>query len=206
MNIGSDADNYGEDELLLVGAVVWDMSSSEATETSKIRVHRRHVHNGICRGRDLQNLLRGELEQRFLNSTSQGACTLDVQKMEVYDKKGNVYVSLEDPDVVQADLTQRFGARLRIHITAKTKETTGTTIHKPKAIMGRYYSYDAEEGLMIANVALKVHQVENQTSGTGMNVWDGAVLLAQYLERNPALVRQAGVWICLPDTLHTHMI
>jgi hypothetical protein len=192
----SDADDDGEDELLLVGAVVWDGMSSEASETSKIRVHRSHVNNGICTGRDLQRLLTSELQQRFLNSSSGDASLLDVQKTEVYDKVGNVYVSLRDPDVDQADLTQRFGTRLRIHVTAKRQETIGTTMHKPKAIMGRYYAYDAEEGLEIANVKLNVNQVENQSVGTGMNVWDGAVLLAQYLEKNPALVRlaRAGVW------------
>jgi hypothetical protein len=193
MNSRSEAENIiGEDELLLVGVVVWDMSS-EATETSKIRVHRRNVNNGVCTGRDLQRLLTVELEQRLLNYSSFGKVTrlvLDVQKMEIYDKKDNVYVSLGDSDVAQADLAKRFGTRLRIHITAKKKETTDTTMPKPKAIMGRYYSFDNEEGLMIANVALKVHQIENQTVGTGMNVWDGAVLLARYLEKNPALVRK----------------
>jgi hypothetical protein len=193
-NIGSDADDNDEDELLLIGAVVWDVMSSEITETSKIRVRRSHVNNGMCTGRDLQRLLTLDLEQRFLNSSNGNLFLLDVQKMEVYDKVGNVYVSLGDPDVIQADLTQRFGTRLRIYVTTKKEDASGTKIHKPKAIMGRYYSYDAEEGLMIANVTLKVHQVENHTAGTGMNVWDGAVLLARYLEMNPALVRLTGVW------------
>ena len=44
--------------------------------------------------------------------------------------------------------------------------------------MGRFYSYDASQGVTIAGVPLRVREITNQhNAGTGINVWDGALLL-----------------------------
>ena len=210
MHMCSDADD-DMNELLLVGVVAWDVissssASSEATVTSKLRVHRRDIISndyGICQGHDLERLLKAAMPDHVVNNSgngkednNNGLDCVDVQDMEVYDKQSHTYVSLKDPDMIHTNVTQRFGTRIQIHVTLRhhhhqQQQSTNhsTTTPTPKAIAGRYYSYDVEKGLMIANVALQVQQIENQTVGTGMNVWDGAVLLANYLEKNPKLVR-----------------
>ncbi|KAL3756339.1 hypothetical protein ACHAWU_007290 [Discostella pseudostelligera] len=59
------------------------------------------------------------------------------------------------------------------------------------AIMGRFYPFD-DSGISYAGTTLVIKEMQNQSTegedgGTGLNVWDGSLLLARYLEKRPEL-------------------
>jgi len=66
------------------------------------------------------------------------------------------------------------------------------------AIMGRFYPFD-ESGIPFADKTLVIQEMQNHSNaggedgGTGLNVWDGALLLARYLEKRPDIVKNKKV-------------
>ncbi|KAL9185253.1 hypothetical protein ACHAXT_003030 [Thalassiosira profunda] len=61
------------------------------------------------------------------------------------------------------------------------------------AIMGRFYPFD-DNGIPFAGSRLVIKEMQNlpnaaEDGGTGLNVWDGSLLLARYLEKRPEIVR-----------------
>lgn len=60
------------------------------------------------------------------------------------------------------------------------------------ALMGRFFHFDPN-GIPFAGATLVVKEMQNRSSfdedgGTGLNVWDGAMLLARYLEKRSDIV------------------
>ena len=65
------------------------------------------------------------------------------------------------------------------------------------AIMGRFFPFD-DSGIPFAGTTLVIKEMQNQSEGgedggTAFNVWDGALLLARYMEKCPELVRDKTV-------------
>ncbi|KAL7528516.1 hypothetical protein ACHAXR_002493 [Thalassiosira sp. AJA248-18] len=66
------------------------------------------------------------------------------------------------------------------------------------AIMGRFYPFD-DSGIPFAGTTLVIKEMQNQSNavgddgGTGLNVWDGSLLLARYLEKKPEVVKNKTV-------------
>ncbi|KAL7550423.1 hypothetical protein ACHAWF_013663 [Thalassiosira exigua] len=63
--------------------------------------------------------------------------------------------------------------------------------------MGRFYPFD-ESGIEFAGKTLMIKEAQNESNGgqdggTGLNVWDGSLLLARYLEKKPDIVRNKMV-------------
>mmetsp|Transcript_22503 Transcript_22503/g.47070 ORF Transcript_22503/g.47070 Transcript_22503/m.47070 type:complete len:289 (-) Transcript_22503:1491-2357(-) len=63
------------------------------------------------------------------------------------------------------------------------------------ALMGRFFPFDPENGIPFATSTLVIkesqnrnHAVDDGDGGTGLNVWDGALLLARYLEKKSQIV------------------
>jgi hypothetical protein len=56
-------------------------------------------------------------------------------------------------------------------------------------IKGRYFDYNPN-GMGFAGTRLIIKEESNNKdeNGTGLNVWDGSLLLARYLEKNPSKV------------------
>ena len=62
------------------------------------------------------------------------------------------------------------------------------------ALPGRLLPADLDDGsFSVGGRPLRISTVDNSDLGTALVVWDGAVNLARYLERNPALVFQKSV-------------
>ena len=61
------------------------------------------------------------------------------------------------------------------------------------AICGRWFPFD-DSGIDFAGTTLVIKEVHNQSASAGndgdtaFNVWDGALLMARYLEKSPELV------------------
>ena len=200
----------GDNELLLVAAVVWDIqrggvTSSSSSHTSKVRVYEQDIADGsssssssrddddddgrvLLRGRDLQRILMLELEHTILGQPLPDEHDNNASvEMDVYDTSKSAYVPLAG-NLLQEDIVQRMGTRLRMHVRV-VSSNSHNNIHnndtngidendKPKAILGRFYSYNASQGLTLAGAQLCVQEIPNQeNAGTGVNVWDGALLL-----------------------------
>lgn len=102
------------------------------------------------------------------------------------------------------DIVERFGTRLRIRLTEQPRQQAGTSEPQQPllAIQGRYFAFDGtlpivkrrtripapsetetKEQAREEMVTLTFAETPNQpNAGTGFNVWDGALLLAHYLQ------------------------
>ncbi|CAM9270371.1 unnamed protein product, partial [Ectocarpus fasciculatus] len=49
-------------------------------------------------------------------------------------------------------------------------------------------AFDIDKGFSIMDRAIQIHDGSERSLGTGLNTWDGAVVLAKYLEANPHIV------------------
>lgn len=179
---------------------VTDHDDLPPQRTTKLRVYQRDVnvndsssyHNddetsfGILKGKDLLRLLRRELETNIMETKFDS--TMSTMLVDIYDASQSAYVSLignSNTDVLEEEnIVERFGTRLRIHVKIITNNNTSThddfvkNNNKPKAIMGRFYEYNAVQGITVAGHQLRVQELSNQqNAGTGVNVWDGALLL-----------------------------
>ena len=107
--------------------------------------------------------------------------------VEVYDSHDRGFYSLH-PDLGETDIVSRFGKCIRCTASKSPSQ------HTRLAITGRFYPYDADKGMEFAGTRLCVQERPNVPgAGTGLNVWDGAMLLARYLEQRPDLVRSKRV-------------
>jgi predicted nicotinamide N-methyase len=64
-------------------------------------------------------------------------------------------------------------------------------------LMGRFFPFDSE-GISFADTTLTIKEAQNSShigedGGTGLNVWDGAMLLARYIEKVPNIVKNKRV-------------
>lgn len=144
-------------DLILVAAITWDLP--EETKSTKLKVYRRDFDN-VLTGRDLLRLVNDQRTETGL--------------LEIYDPSQCSYMPLDT--LLQDQIVPRFGTRIRINV--RQPETTTTTTTQNLAIMGRFFPYDAAEGISISGKQLKVQELANQENvGTGVNVWDGALLL-----------------------------
>jgi len=123
--------------------------------------------------------------------------------VELYHPNGNFVPLLgnENNHDNDASLDDAFGTRIRciVHLTTEEDKKNnncndpsirihqdGDRAHVPLLIKGRYFEYNPD-GMDFAGKTLIVkEEVNNQEEdGTGLNVWDGSLLLARFLEKYP---------------------
>ena len=112
-----------------------------------------------------------------VNSTQASATghKTETALVQVYDPTCHTFVSLED----QSNVATKFGRRLRCTVNRQTQthERNGPVL----AIAGRFYPYDNGMMIMTENNThnrLEAWEMPNiPEAGTGLNVWDGAILL-----------------------------
>ena len=113
-------------------------------------------------------------------------------KVEAYHPNGN-FVSLLDP-TMEENVLEIFGKRIRCIITIQGNYSANQLANtkassEPLLIKGRFYEYNPN-GMNFAgkNLVIKEEVNNREEDGTGLNVWDGSLLLARYLEKNPEKV------------------
>ena len=138
-------------------------------------------------------------------SSGQGHDDDDGDRVEIYDSARECFVCLKDFDLWGVDIAPRFGRLVRCiaHLTAdeadssftntnqqSSRDQTEQTPSSPLAIMGRYFHYDPN-GMDYFGKRLIVKERSNdlEEDGTGLNIWDGAILLANYLELHQNIVQ-----------------
>lgn len=179
----------GEDKVVLLAVVQWDVNFQQkerfvsTTRTSKIRLRKSDLsfrNNAvICNGKDLLEHTTRILETEILKAPVPKGEETEL-KVDVYDDSQSAYVSLLDKGILEQDVTECFGTRLKINVRlTNNKNGPGSSQQgNIKAIKGRFYSYEASEGLIIAGSKISVKEMSNQqNTGTGVNLWDGSLLL-----------------------------
>lgn len=83
------------------------------------------------------------------------------------------------------DFIDKFGTKIRCVVQCfVNSENNGNLL-----IKGRYFKY-CPDGVEFSGKWLVVKEDVNNQMGTGLNVWDGALLLSRYLEKIPSKVRR----------------
>ena len=124
-------------------------------------------------------------------------------RINVYHQNGDL-MSLLDPSIAENEVEDTFGTT-RIRCVVDLCNTTGLCLTEDNnsnnrdilLLKGRYFDYNPN-GMDYAGKTLIVReQVNNrEEDGTGLNVWDGSLLLARYLERNPEHVSLSIMLSC----------
>jgi predicted nicotinamide N-methyase len=201
-------------ELLLLAVVEWDdegqidedgdkehgiVEPRSRGRIQKIRVASKDVTKPpIVTVVDLQNVLRREQRQR--GRATQHKCAspntesleeLDSMIVRVYDASLRDWISF--PTTASAshedDLVARFGRRIRVQVSFRQQDESPAA---RLALQGRYLASEwlDEERIVVDGTVLRIHQLSNRPD-TASCVWDGATLLARFLERNVV----ARTWI-----------
>ena len=116
-------------------------------------------------------------------------------RIEIYNPRNNQFESILDPDVIDCNIVMNYGNRIRciLYIDEIKTDMSRSSVSKDKGtdqndannartsnilqIMGRYFPYDSN-GMNFAGKNMIVKEkVNNKIDGTGLNVWDGALLL-----------------------------
>ncbi len=103
--------------------------------------------------------------------------------VEVYNPSTCKFESFLDAKNQHCDILKTFGTRLRCIVASHQSQLdlkTSNNEHQSKElpqIMGRYFHYDPN-GMEFAGRRILVKEmINNQIDGTGLNVWDGALLM-----------------------------
>ena len=122
--------------------------------------------------------------------------------VEIYDNDAECFASLNSGGLYKQNIAPRFGRLVRC-IAHLDSDSTSSAIDQsgsdetqqqpqtaPLAIMGRYFHYDPN-GMEHCGKQLVIKEQSNELEedGTGLNIWDGAILLAKYLELHADIVQ-----------------
>jgi hypothetical protein len=149
------------DRVILV--VLFDHVNESSDDTIKIRIRERDLPqaaNATVSGAQLYSMLLNYCQDSASNAT-----------IDIYNQETESFQLL---DHNENDVAKRFGRCIRCTLTC-----SDPSVNEPRdAIMGRYFAYDADGGLEIAGTTIHVQETPNiSEAGTGLNVWDGAILL-----------------------------
>jgi hypothetical protein len=160
----------------------------------------------VCTLRDLRTCLRSSLaasDATAAPNVSNGMAVVDGQEDKnyfdicVYDDKRNEYVLMQEPESDEtSNILSRFGSRIRVRLSYRDMDSCPTSNsnnyddrsgkHQDQpallAITGRYYPFQ-QGGITVAGRQIRIQETPNLPGvGTGVIAWDGALLLARYLE------------------------
>ena len=141
------------------------------------------------------------MNKEDINSSSNNITTLtsDDILVEIYHPDESFVPLLRDANDKDSPLDDAFGTRIRCIIHLQQNRDTNSIMQNddddgPLLIKGRYFEYNPD-GMDLAGKQLIIKEVVNnkEEDGTGLNVWDGSLLLARFLEKNPEKVSTFGI-------------
>jgi hypothetical protein len=157
---GNDVQMNPDDRVFLV--VVFDCpNESNESSTCKIRIRQSDLSEGVSfvSGKRLHDILVDRVEDPRAT-------------IQIYDPESQSFQTLNDGE---SDVVKRFGRCIRCTVASSVGMPSD---EPPPAIMGRYFPYHPDTGLVISGTTLRVQETPNiPGAGTGLNVWDGAMLL-----------------------------
>lgn len=182
-------------------------TQNDAKTTMKLRFRQNEKFDT---GLDLQ---RAVIQRMETASKEKEMRMCKIEGVEVYSEKSHTFISVADyfDDILlQAEredddnnknssktsasvramrcnlVTKILATHHKDGINIKSKSSTPATI---KCISWKHFDVDGEAGLPYAGTMLRIREQVNQGTGTGLNLWDGAILLAKYLEQFPENVQ-----------------
>lgn len=125
------------------------------------------------------------------------AADADAQTLsELYEKEFNNRLSDVEKETWRK-LARRDRIRYKKEMATYEPPVDSSSSESPLLLMGRFFPFDPE-GISFANTTLIIKEQSNSShntedGGTGLNVWDGAMLLARYIEKVPNIVKDKRV-------------
>ena len=161
--IESRENNMTTDRLLLL--VVFDcLNEGGEGRKGKIRIREKDLPAGATcvSGKHLRETLIANCLPM-----DQSSATIDI-----FDPCSDTFEVLDDD---MTNVVDRFGRCIRCIVVSAA---TCAEASRRLTIMGRHFPYDADIGFEIAGTRIHVQETPNVPgAGTGLNVWDGAMLL-----------------------------
>ena len=147
-------------------------SSASAVTTQVRRTKLRLDHGGI-------DLLLDSVRHKLVGNGS----VTEQCAIEIFDPTLSDYISIETCySSSEEELMQRFGKIWRVRVTPR-QEQRDSEKEAFLALPGR--AYTESTGYRIGNSYLQIQERPNQQDSTAFTVWDGGILLADYLQAVP---------------------
>jgi hypothetical protein len=200
------------DDVVLIAVIEWDSgnTTSGSNTIRKLRIRRRDLETQsspttVCTVRDLRTCLRSSLVARATTSDDD-VPTAGIDKLKakqcidirVFDDTRNEYVLMQPEPDEMSNLLSRFGSRIRVRLLHHDIDSSFSSNNYKQdrpallAITGRYYPFQG--GVTVAGRQILIQETPNLPgAGTGVTAWDGALLLARYLEVRSSNVRGCRV-------------
>ncbi len=170
--------------LVVAECPVWDR-----IHKIRIKVKRNELQDGtsVCAGtmpspEEVNRQIVKHVVEQSIESNIQPAAI----SVQVYDPNRAIFLPILDQHI-QENFKEIFGTRIRCIISIQH----GFPDDKPNHLLikGRFYDYNSN-GMNFAGKTLIIKEEVNnrEEDGTGLNVWDGSLLLARYLEQYPEKV------------------
>jgi predicted nicotinamide N-methyase len=124
----------------------------------------------------------------MINARTKGDYSVD--DINIYIPNENKFVLLSDDIFMNTfDISSVVGKKIRCVIPRGVNDEK----HDLKLITGRVFNF-GPNGIHVAGKRLLINEVlNNKVNGTGLNVWDGSILLARYLESNTNLILDKSI-------------
>jgi predicted nicotinamide N-methyase len=177
------------DENPTVMMVALEKETDKATaskQLEKIRIRLRDLQTpAICTGLDLQSII----VSRHASSDAERT------QLEIFDNATKKFVEVQPH--AKENIVERFGSRV-VHMRISSPESCRNACNTDTpllALTGRFYNW-SDDGLFSLGGSRNLYirqESSRQCDGTGVTVWDGALLLARYLEQRPFLVQNKHV-------------
>ena len=103
-----------------------------------------------------------------------------IDRVEYYNSDTNTFQEKHDM-TERLVIAEKF---LSVLVVESTQHIPGL----PLLIEGRAFDVPSS-GLLINGKSLRINEMANRSEGTGLNTWDGSIVLAKYLEVHPQLVQ-----------------
>lgn len=105
------------------------------------------------------------------------------KSLEYYNDNLGIFQKRKNEDILAID---KF---ISVLVIEEPEESVGN----PDLLLIEGRAFDISSGLHINGHTLNIIERANRSEGTGLNTWDGSIVLAKYLERNPQVVRHKNV-------------
>jgi len=190
-----------------VVAVVQCKKWGDNTRKLRIPFPRDHPGELSYTGDELQSAILAKIRDILGHPPSSGDDSMnnDTKEggewVEIYDNERKCFVSLRNDGARRGNVAPKFGRLVRCIAHLHSGSTSSTTDQSrsdhvqqqrtpPLAIMGRYFHYDPN-GMDYCGRKLAIREKSNDLheDGTGLNIWDGALLLAKYMELHVDVVK-----------------
>jgi hypothetical protein len=108
-----------------------------------------------------------------------------IQSIEFYDNIMSKFREYDRNSKISTDLFHISAYVLRISV--------GKSVSEKEKLFIKGRAFDISNGIQISDKNIFIHDQLNRSEGTGLNTWDGSVVLAKYLDFNKNIVEHKKI-------------